>query len=307
MDKRSHTLEKAGLAIPQILADSQLLTTYKLFQAKQHWATIAGPQIAKYSFIQDFQNNVVTIGVLNPVWMNHLFMYKQNIIRNINNHIKEQAVRDIRFVRSGRKPPAIVYETVQGTEDGHVPSVSIQQTRLPDDLVKTIRDETKSLPEGIRERVAQLRFTQAKRQIAYAQSGFHQCPRCGRWIPPEEKICFLCRLQRRQEQKQRLHDVLEHMPWLSWQEVLEEGYVPADTKAYAALYQEVRRDFIYKYIQKIHHNADTLADDFVLAMLITRKKPTDLSADFIQRLADKYRPKEPSATDGKMFCQNKPK
>lgn len=292
MDKRTHTLEKAGLAIPGILAEHELLVPYKLYQAKLNWKDIAGPQIAKYSYIKDFQKGVVTIAVLNPVWMNQLFMYKQRIIRNINEYIHDQAVKDIRFIRSGRKPAAIVYETTTGEEEQQVPTVPIRSIILPEELVQQIRQETAALPEAIRERVAQLRFTQAKRALAYRHSGFAQCPRCGRWLAKGETLCLLCRLDLRQQRKQQIHDILVDMPWLTWDEMVTEQYVKDHDREAVELYNEVRRDLIYQYIEKIHHEADSMADDICLAMLITRQKPTELEPDFIHNLTEKYRRKD---------------
>lgn len=292
MDKRTHTLEKAGLAIPGVLAEHKLLVPYKLYQAKLNWQEIAGPQIAKYSYIKDFQKGVVTIAVLNPVWMNQLFMYKQNIIRNINDYIQEQAVQDIHFIRSGRKPGKVVYETTTGEEDEHVPTIPIRSVILPEEVVQTIRRETAHLPEALREKMAQLRFAQAKRVIAYRHSGFTQCPQCGRWLAKGETLCLFCRLQKRQNRKKEIHDILIDMPWLTWDEMISEGYAAAHDKKDEELYNEVRRDLIYQYIEKIHHDVDSLADDLCLAMLITRQKPTALEPEFIHNLTEKYRRKD---------------
>ena len=77
-------MEKAGLSIPKILERNRLLVPYKLYQAKLDWKTIVGPQIAKYSYIQGFDESVVQVAVLNSVWMNQLFMYKKKIIEAIN-------------------------------------------------------------------------------------------------------------------------------------------------------------------------------------------------------------------------------
>lgn len=292
MDKRKHTLEKAGLAIPEILAENKLLVPYKLYQVKRNWPQIVGPQIAKYSYILDFKNTCAIIAVLNSVWMNQLFVYKQKIISNINKYVDEQAIRDIRLVRSGRKLQSLVYDTVDGQETAQVLSVPVKQVILPEEMVRRIRQETAALPEAIRDRVAQWRFAQEKRNIAYGQGGFTPCPRCGRWLPPGQKLCFICQLRERQEKKQKIHDILEQMPWLTWDEMVQETYVPEASAAYAELYNEVRRDLIYKYIEKIHHDADTLADDLCLALLITRQKPGDIAPDFIRNLTEKYRRKD---------------
>lgn len=292
MDKRNHELEKAGLSIPEILAKNRLLVPYKVYQAKLNWADIVGKQIAKYSYVKDFYKNLLIVGVLNPVWMNQLFMYKQEIIHNINAYLGEEIIHDIRFIKSGKKPPKVVYETLDGTENEDLPHVPIKQIVIPTADVEKIRHETKALPKGLQEKVTHLRFAQRKRQLAYETSGFQRCPTCGRWLSKGESQCLVCRLKVRQEQKKQVYDILQDMPWLTWDEVLQDGRILVGKAVYEELYNEVRRDLIYKCIEKIYHDYDAPADDLVLAMLITRKKPGELTDDFIRNLTATYRSKE---------------
>lgn len=292
METRNHELVKAGVSIPGILAKHRLLIPYKIFKAKLNWSQITGPQISKYSYIRDFYNHILVIGVLNPVWMSHLFMYKEKIIANINAYLHEEAVRDIRFVRSGRKPAPVVYQTIHGEETQDTPDIPIKQVIIPTDEVENIHRNTADLPEKLRDKVIQLRFAQKKRQIAYDASGFQKCPVCGRYIRKGEARCVLCNQKERQKKKQHIHDILQDMPWLTLEEMVQEGYVPSGEKLYEELYNEVRRDFIYSYIEKIHYGYDTQEDKLFLAIFITRKKPSDLTEDFIQNLTETYRSKE---------------
>lgn len=114
MEERSLELKKAGLAIPKVLEKNRLLLPYHLYQAKRDWKQIAGEQIAKYSYILDFKDKQVIIAVMNPVYMNYLFMYKNKIIEEINSYVGHRAIADIRFVKKGKKPVRPVYETLQG-------------------------------------------------------------------------------------------------------------------------------------------------------------------------------------------------
>ena len=119
-------MEKAGIAIPKILEENRLLTPYKLYQAKLSWSSIVGVQIAKYSYIQQFDQKTAVVAVLNSVWMNQLFMHKKQLIEKINTFIHEPYIRDIRFVRSGRKPAAVVYETFEGEEEEAFPAEKLK-------------------------------------------------------------------------------------------------------------------------------------------------------------------------------------
>ena len=99
MEERSLELKKAGLAIPKVLEKNRLLLPYHLYQAKRDWKQIAGEQIAKYSYILDFKDKQVIIAVMNPVYMNYLFMYKNKIIEEINSYVGHRAIADVRFVK----------------------------------------------------------------------------------------------------------------------------------------------------------------------------------------------------------------
>ena len=76
MEKRNLKLEKAGLAIPDVLAKHRLLLPYRMYQAKRDWKKIVGEQIAKYSYILDFKNNLMIVAVMNPVYINYLLCIK---------------------------------------------------------------------------------------------------------------------------------------------------------------------------------------------------------------------------------------
>ncbi|MCH4166430.1 MAG: DUF721 domain-containing protein [Megasphaera sp.] len=291
MEKRTHKMEQAGLSIPGILEKNHLLMPYKLYQAKLDWSQIAGQQIAKYSYIRDYDGHEVIIAVLNPVWMSHLFIYKQKLIDGINSFIGQPFIRDARFVRSGKKPVRIVYENVNGETENVYPKGNLKNIVLPKDMVVMIRQETAYLPEALREKMAQLRFAQMRRQLAYGDEGFKACPRCGRWLSKGETLCYICRLQERQEKKKAVRQILEEMPWLTLEDMVEDGYIQEASGIGAELYNEVRRDCIYRLLEKIHNGYDTEADDFCLAMFITRKDPKMLTDKFIHNLTEKYRRK----------------
>mgnify|MGYP000311461634 FL=1 len=127
MEERSLELKKAGLAIPKVLEQNRLLLPYHLYQAKRDWKQIAGEQIAKYSYILDFKDKQVIIAVMNPVYMNYLFMYKNKIIEEINSYVGHRAIADVRFVKKGKKPVRTVYETLEGEVEDVFPKETISR------------------------------------------------------------------------------------------------------------------------------------------------------------------------------------
>ncbi|WP_296828053.1 DUF721 domain-containing protein [uncultured Megasphaera sp.] len=292
MEKRNLKLEKAGLAIPEVLAKHSLLLPYRMYQAKRDWNKIVGEQIAKYSYILDFKNNLLVVAVMNPVYMNYLFMYKNKIIEEFNSYIGHQAIADVRFVKKGKKPIRTVYETLDGEKNDVFPEGTIRQVILDDSTVEKIRRDTAYLPDGLREKVVQLRFAQAKRAKAYSLSGFIPCPSCGRWMVRGEKLCLFCRSAARHALNMKVRAVLEDMPWMTWEKMAEALTVPTTDKAGEQAYNDVRRSLIYAYIEKVYYEYDTAADDLVLAILITRRVPGDIPPKFIENLIAKYRRKK---------------
>lgn len=292
MVKRTHEMGKAGLSIPAVLKENKLLTPYRFFQAKRDWPQIIGKQIAKYSYIKDIDKNCVIIGVLNSIWMNQLFMYSQEIQKKLNDYIGEEFVHSVRFVWSGKKPAPVVYETLDGEEESDYPSGRIGDVVLSDDYVQTVRQETSHLPGRIREKMAALRFAQEKRRLSMEAEGFRHCPRCGRWLARGETVCLFCRLEDRQHKKKLVHDLLIQMPWLSLDQFAHEIGAGRSDRLYIELYNEVRRDCIYKLIERIHYDSDTPEDDLFLALFITRKTPVELTDDHVRNLANRYRKKE---------------
>lgn len=292
MAKRTHTLDKAGMAIPAVLQESKLLTPYRFFQAKRDWHTLMGEQIAKYSYIKDVQKHCVIIGVLNSVWMNHLFIYQQQIIDTLNDYIGEPFIESVRFVRSGRKPVPVVYESLSGEEEMDTPDITIRDVVLSPEYVAAVRKKTAPLPQALREKIEAACFAKEKRRLAYEAAGIRRCPRCGRWLEKGEDICLFCRREERQHKKQLVHDLLLQMPWLSLDDFCEIFPEAGKQRIYTELYNEVRRDCIYKLIERVYHGVDTSDDDLFLAMFITRLGPSQLTDDHIRNLTNKYRKKD---------------
>ncbi len=111
-------------------------------------------------------------------------------------------------------------------------------------------------------------------------------------MAPGERQCLFCRSEARHALKRQIRAYLDDMPWLSWEAVT--GYLKTDVTAAAEeqAYNEVRRNLIYTYIEKVYYEYDTAADDFTLAMLITRRVPGDIPPKFIENLVAKYRKKD---------------
>ena len=92
-----------------------------------------------------------------------------------------------------------------------------------------------------------------------------------------EKICIFCRSAARHALKMKVRSILLD--------------VSVQDKGAEQAYNDVRRNLIYTYIEKVYYEYDTEADDLILALLITRRVPGDIEPKFIENLVAKYRRK----------------
>ena len=290
MTYQMHDLEQAGLTIPYVLKTSKLLIPYRLFQVKRDWKRVMGDAIAKYSFIQDIDGHTVILGVLNPIWMNELYIQQNRLIQKINEEIGEDFVTAIRFVKSGKKPVRPNVSILDDDEE-EIP-ISLQNVVLPTKYVASVKKYANQYEPPLRDKIEKLLFAKEKKRLAIEQSGRKKCPRCGRWLKKGETLCLFCRLGERQHKKQLTYDLLIQAPWLSWQEFQQEMGLTTDIPTYHELYDEVRRDCIYKLIEKVRYESDMEEDDLFLALFITRKKPFELTDDHIRNLVKLYKPKK---------------
>jgi len=151
--------------------------------------------------------------------------------------------------------------------------------------VNTIKKVSDKCQEGLKEKIYRLQVAAKRRSKAYEAEGYIPCSGCGRWIE-QNKDCEYCLSEKNQEKKVKLTAILNEMPWLTWEDV-QSLYQRESFQE--KQYDEVRRNCIYRLIEKVYHNADTKEDDLFLSIFITRKKPHELTDRFITNLVNKYR------------------
>lgn len=160
MTYQMHDLEQAGLTIPYVLKTSKLLIPYRLFQVKRDWKRVMGDAIAKYSFIQDIDGHTVILGVLNPIWMNELYIQQNRLIQKINEEIGEDFVTAIRFVKSGKKPVRPNVSILDDDEE-EIP-ISLQNVVLPTKYVASVKKYANQYEPPLRDKIEKLLFAKEK-------------------------------------------------------------------------------------------------------------------------------------------------
>ena len=215
--------------------------------------------------------------------MNQLFMYKNNIEEKINDFLGEKYVSDIKFVSASKFPEKRMINLADDHE--FVLKIKPADIVLAEETVNTIKKVSDKCQEGLKEKIYRLQVAAKRRSKAYEAEGYIPCSGCGRWIE-QNKDCEYCLSEKNQEKKVKLTAILNEMPWLTWEDV-QSLYQRESFQE--KQYDEVRRNCIYRLIEKVYHNADTKEDDLFLSIFITRKKPHELTDRFITNLVNKYR------------------
>ena len=266
-----------------MLEHNNLLKPYRHYELKKKWSSLMGNRIGKYSYIKDIREGVITIGVFNSAWMNQLFMYKNNIEEKINDFLGEKYVSDIKFVSASKFPEKRMINLADDHE--FVLKIKPAEIVLAEETVNTIKQVSDKCQEGLKEKIFRLQVAAKRRSKAYEAEGYIPCSGCGRWIQ-KNKDCEHCLSEKNQEKKVKLTAILNEMPWLTWEDVQSLYQIESFQEKQ---YDEVRRNCIYRLIEKVYHNADTKEDDLFLSIFITRKKPHELTDRFIINLVNKYR------------------
>lgn len=276
-------IERVAVCIPRALQEANLLDEYKKYSIRQHWKQLVGEQIAKYSYIKKIDNEKAIVVVLNAVWMNQMFMYKSNIMEKINQYYGKKLVTDIQFV-TGRKRLSAENLTTEKTPE--TTAISLNTIVLDEKIVKKIDKEIAILPEKLQNKMKQLRYHYERRKKIYEQQQYHSCPCCGRWLPPGIDYCFNCDMKQIEQEKIIIYRVLMETPWLNYKELSEQHCCSE------YMYSEVKRDLIYRLIDRVHNGQDSPVDRMILAMAVTKNKPDEMTDQYIENIINKFRRKK---------------
>lgn len=61
------------------------------------WDNVVGDQIARVTTPQKIEKNVMFVAVDSPVWRNELMFLKRKIIKDLNQALTGNAIKDIKF------------------------------------------------------------------------------------------------------------------------------------------------------------------------------------------------------------------
>ena len=147
-------------ALDRSLRDLGLQKRLKTEQLSVLWPGIVGPSVAKITNPAQFRNGTLFIDVADHVWMQELKFQEVELIRRLNDALREPLVRRLFFqlARIGRPEPILPQEPP--TALPMTIPLDPQQELALDREVATVRDpELREILKDFRRRLLQARPT----------------------------------------------------------------------------------------------------------------------------------------------------
>ncbi len=90
-------MKSLGSAIEELVQRLGIGKKVREYEAVLQWERIVGEKIASISTAVRIQQGILMVKVKTAPWRNELSLLKPDIIRKMNEELKEEVVKDIRF------------------------------------------------------------------------------------------------------------------------------------------------------------------------------------------------------------------
>ena len=187
---------------------------YKLFYS---WGEIVGKDIAKYIIPQDVNFSVLYVYTYSSVWANSFQYLKLDIIKKINKFLGYKLIKDIQFTRFNKKRKSNYSLILEKKINlgSYIKRVEI----TADDLSK-IRQETSNIEdEDLKSVLQRVYMKNIQLRKLKTQYGWKHCQKCGRLTSPENKYCYNCQREQKEEKQRQIAEILLEVPWMKYQEM----------------------------------------------------------------------------------------
>jgi predicted nucleic acid-binding Zn ribbon protein len=94
---KSKRLKQLGNFLPAVLKKMGVSNQVAQQKAVLLWRKAVGQDIGKQTSPNRIENGILFVSVTNPIWMNELVFLKSQIIKKLNELIKQDVVKDIKF------------------------------------------------------------------------------------------------------------------------------------------------------------------------------------------------------------------
>jgi hypothetical protein len=138
-------MKKLGLILSDVLQKKSI--DKKIMEAELfiNYDLIVGNKLAEVSWPTTKKNDVLFIGVENPVWSQQLYFFKQQMIKNINDYFRADVIRDIRFhLDSGCSSKTERKKTSLKSN-----MVKVIDSKIPDNRIKAVNKVCQEIHDDI--------------------------------------------------------------------------------------------------------------------------------------------------------------
>lgn len=247
--------------------------SFRFWQLQNKWKHIAGPMIARESYISFEKKQTLYITVTNSVWMNHLYMMKADLLKRIREDDYGKKYTDIRFVAGRAKIERPPESSLVPVNNRREKEEKIYSVPLSEEERNSIDKWTGAYISDTNTRslfTKMMKAAAAKRK-GEIRAGWHSCTVCGDLIPPGINICTICENKKEQSHIGKIMLLLKESPHLSYNEIYKK--IPCKYTAY----EEARETLIQRIRENIYRKFDSPLNKRILLSMILHKPLKDIS------------------------------
>jgi hypothetical protein len=247
--------------------------SFRFWQLQNKWKNIAGPMIARESYISFEKKQTLYITVTNSVWMNHLYMMKADLLKRIREDDYGKKYTDIRFVAGRAKIERPPESSLAPVNNQREKEEKIYSVPLSEEERNSIDKWTGAYISDTNTRslfTKMMKAAAAKRK-GEIRAGWHSCAVCGDLIPPGINTCTVCENRKEQSQIGKIILLLKETPHLSYNEIYKK--IPCKYTAY----EEGRETLIQRIRENIYRKIDGPLNKRILLSMILHKPLKDIS------------------------------
>lgn len=281
-------MESLDLLLGKGLQKLGILEQFKLNTIVHHWKDVVGPIIASHTRIIDIKPPLIVISADTSQWMQEIKMHEKRIIKGINEYYKSDIITDVRlimhrqsYVKAPQQKSLQLDKAVKSRD-----YIKSHHIVLSDDDVQRINRMVEHTDnETLQAAFRKLLISRRKKEMYLEQQGFHRCERCHVLMDRNESYCVSCEYEFYREKINTIKTFIRKYPYCKYGDC--KPHIDCTFREFST----AMRELIYFYLDKIYKGSTSRNHMYMAAMLITHKKPDELTDQHVINLCNKYRSK----------------
>ena len=276
---KTRRLSDLFITIPDGSGGYSFTKAYSIFKVFMSVTTYA-PE--KYLRPVDFKDGILYIYSNNSVWSDTLKYEKFNIIKRINDKLKNNILKDIKLVTKSEYQAASAARVINIDKD----KPEVNQDIIIDKSEKEgLEKECRQIADDeLRNCLLSLRESHLKMIKAKKIAGYHKCSQCDSLVEKDKKICFSCQRKKREKNLKKIRDFLDAMPWAIYKDAYNALGCSSDdfNSQNQAMIKSIMSDFDAK------RDINSIKLDTIM-MLIKKIEPQEINDEIKRKFLIEYR------------------